>query len=104
MPKRMHAMLRVTDGAWPVPVHRTAFALDIAERFELDGPARLHLGHGKASFAASSLARMRSPRSTATAACKHRSGTTTACAICHMYDFISPANLACPLIRPFPEG
>ncbi len=50
MAKAIHAMIRVLDEGRAVAFYRTAFGLDIADRFDFDGFTLVYLRNAEADF------------------------------------------------------
>ena len=50
MAKAIHSMIRVLEEARSVEFYRTAFALDVAQRFDFDSFTLIYLCNGEADF------------------------------------------------------
>ncbi len=48
--KAIHSMIRVADEARSVAFYKTAFGLDVADRFDFDGFTLIYLRNGEADF------------------------------------------------------
>ncbi|TKT76879.1 VOC family protein [Aquamicrobium sp. LC103] len=50
MAKAIHSMIRVLDEEWSVNFYRSAFGLEIADRFDFDDFTLVYLRNGEADF------------------------------------------------------